>query len=242
MEPNVTAPAPTMGVVSRIINLFISPSKTFEALIAKPDWVTPIVISVILFLITGILLKDVIQAEQVKATRESIMKNDKIEASQKEQIIEQSTSMMKKFWVVGYAVGLVVVMAMYFGAALFLRIGGNNIMGGSAGYMQVLSIFAYSSLIDVVAAAVKVPLMVINQTMRVDTGLGMLAAEDATRTALYAFLSKFDIFSFWQITVLIIGLSMLYKFSKGKTAGLVIGLWLLYVLLAVGFTAIGMGG
>jgi hypothetical protein len=239
METNGTAHNP-MGVLSRIMNLFVSPSETFEALIAKPDWVTPIVISVILFLTTGILLKDVIQAEQVKATREAIMKNNSIESGQKEQVIEQSTTMMKKFWFLGYGVGLIIVIGIYFLAALFLRMGG-NMMGGSAGYMPVLSIFAYSTLIDAAASLVKVPLMVVNQTMRVDTGLGLFAAEDAMRTPLYAFLSKFDIFTFWQLAVLIIGLSMLYKFSKGKTAGLVLGLWLVWVLISVGFAVIGKG-
>ena len=243
MESNQTAPPVAMNVFSRIVNLFTTPSKTFAALIAKPDWVTPIVFIFLIFSVTSILLKDVIQNEQAIATKESIMKNSNIPDSQKEQSAEQAVSMMKKFWAVGLGVGFIAIVILYFLGGLFLHIGGKNILKGEGVYLQTLSVFGYSGLVDVLASIIKIPLMIANQTMRIDTGLGMLVAEGQTRTPLYVFLSKFDIFTFWQLAILIVGLSMLYKFSKGKTAVLVIVLWLIWVLISVGFAAMGrMGG
>lgn len=240
MDANQNETAPEMNVFNRIINVFFAPSKTFEALAAKPDWVTPLIFILLIFLTTSSLLKDVIQKEQAVATREAIMKNPNIPDSQKEQTTEQSVSMMKKFWAVGIGVGLIVVIIFYLMGGMFLFVGGSKILKGPGTYLQVLSIFGYSGFIDVLAAIIKIPLMMLNQTMRVDTGLGMLLGEEATRTPLYVFLSKFDIFTFWQLGVLIVGVSVLYKFSKEKSAGLVIGLWLLWVLISVGLTAIGM--
>lgn len=240
METSQTEPVAEMNVFNRIVNLFVTPSKTFEAIIVKPDWVTPMFLFFLMFLTTSILLKEIIQKEQAVATKESIMKNPQIPDSQKEQTAEQAVSMMKKFWAVGIGVGLIVVLGMFLLAGLFIHIGGSKILKGEGTYLQVLSIFGYSSLIDVLAGIIKVPLMMVNETMRVDTGLGILAAEGATRTPLYVLLSKFDIFTFWQLAVLIIGLSMLYKFTKGKTAALVIGLWLIWVLLSAGLTAVGV--
>ena len=240
MESSTTAPEAPMGVVSRIINLFVSPSKTFEALIVKPDWFTPVAVAMVIFLTVGILMKDVIQTEQVAATRESIMKNDKIDNSQKEQVIEQSTTMMKKFWFLGLPIGMVVVVIAYFLAALFLRIGGNMVLGKGPAYMQVLSVFSYSTLAYSAGALVRVPLMYLNQTMRVDTGLGMLLGQSETHSTLYIFLSKFDLFTFWQLAVLVIGLALLYKAPKGKTAGVVIGLWLIWILAVAGLSSVGI--
>lgn len=244
MESNQTEPVAEMNVFNRVINLFVTPSKTFEALITKPDWVTPLIFFFLMFITTSILLKEVIQAEQAVATKESIMKNTQIPDSQKQESADQAISMMKKFWAVGIGVGFIVVLAFYLLGGLALHIGGKNIMKGEGSYLQALSIFGYSGLVDILAGIIKVPLMMANQTIRVDTGLGMLIATDQTRTPLYVFLSKFDLFTFWQLAILIIGLSMLYKFSRGKSAALVIGLWLIWVLLSVGFTALGtsMGG
>ena len=241
MDTNQTEPAAEMNVFERIMNLFLTPSKTFEALIVKPDWVTPLILFFLMFIATSILLKEVIQREQAVVTKESIMKNPQIPDSQKEQTAEQAISMMKKFWAVGIGVGFIVVLGMYLLGGLFIHLGGAKVLKGEGTYLQALSIFGYSGLIDVLAGIIKVPLMMVNETMRIDTGLGMLVAEGETRTPLYVFLSKFDIFTFWQLAVLIIGLSMLYKFSKGKTTALVIGLWLIWVLASVGLTAIGIG-
>ncbi len=240
MDVNQNPTVPEMNVFNRIVNVFLAPTKTFEALTAKPDWVTPLLFIFLIFLTTSTLLKEVIQREQTVATKESIMKNPNIPDSQKEQTAEQAISMMKKFWAVGIGIGLIMVVIIYLMGALFLFLGGSKILKGQGTYVQVLSIFGYSGLIDVLAAIIKIPLMMLNQTMRVDTGLGIFLGEDATRTPLYVFLSKFDIFTFWQLGVLIIGLSVLYKFSKEKSAGLVIGLWLLWVLVSVALTAIGV--
>lgn len=241
MENQVTpTPVAEMNVFSRILNVFLSPSETFNCLIAKPDWITPVIVTIILFLGSGILLKDIIQIEQIKAMRAQIMKSDRVPDNQKEQVIEQQTQMMKGFWVVGYVIGLVAILSMYFIGAVFLMIGGNNVLGGKATYMQVLSVFGYSMMIDILATLVKVPIMFVNSTMRVDTGLGLFVAADQTRSAMYAFLSKFDLFTFWQLAVLVIGISMLFKFSKGKAAGMVFGLWFIWVLLGTGLAALGM--
>ncbi|NUM79205.1 YIP1 family protein [bacterium] len=238
--PTAPTPPAEMNVFSRIVNVFLSPSETFNYLMTKPDWITPVIVMIILFLGSGILLKDIIQAEQIKAMRVQIMKSDRVPDNQKEQVIEQQTQMMKSFWAVGYVIGLVAILIMYFIGAVFLMVGGNNVLGGKATYIQVLSIFGYSLMIDILATLVKVPIMFVNSTMRVDTGLGLFAAADQTRSALYAFLSKFDLFTFWQLAVLVIGISMLFKFSKGKSAGLVFGLWLVWVLLGTGLTALGL--
>ncbi|MBX7151646.1 YIP1 family protein [bacterium] len=232
--------AEEMNVFSRILNVFLSPSETFNYLIAKPDWITPVIVTIILFLSSGILLKDIIQTEQIKAVRTQIMKSDRVPDSQKEQVIEQQTQMMKGFWVVGYVIGLVGILSMYFIGAVFLMIGGNNVLGGKATYMQVLSIFGYSMMIDILATLVKVPIMFVNSTLRVDTGLGLFVAADQTRSAMYTFLSKFDLFTFWQLAVLVIGISLLFGFSKGKSAGLVFGLWFVWVLFGTGLAALGV--
>ena len=240
MDANQSETKAGMNVFNRIMNVFVAPSQTFEALIAKPDWATPLIFIFLVFLTTSTLLKDVIQREQAVVTKESIMKNPNIPDGQKEQTAEQAISMMKKFWAVGIGVGMIMVVVIYLMGAMLLFLSGSKILKGPGTYVQVLSIFGYCGFIDVLAAIIKIPIMMINQTMRVDTGLGMFLGEEAIRTPLYVFLSKFDLFTFWQLGVLIIGLSILYKFSKEKTAGLVLGLWLLWVLISVGLTAMGM--
>ena len=128
--------------------------------------------------------------------------------------------------------------AIFFLGGLFLTLG-VKIMGGEAGYKHVLSIFSYSLLIDALATIVKTPLVYARGTMFVHTGLGILFEPEDYRTPTYALISKFDFFTIWQLMVLTIGISVLCRFSRGKSAGLVFGLWLIWIAVGAGMTALG---
>jgi hypothetical protein len=55
--------------------------------------------------------------------------------------------------------------------------------------------------------------------------------------ALHSLLQSLDVFSLWTIVLLVVGLSAAAKISRGRTAGLVLTLWVLYVLGKAGFAA-----
>ena len=50
--------------------------------------------------------------------------------------------------------------------------------------------------------------------------------------------SSIDLFSIWCAILLVIGYSVVGKVSRGKAAGAVIGLWVLWIAIKVGWAAI----
>jgi hypothetical protein len=50
---------------------------------------------------------------------------------------------------------------------------------------------------------------------------------------LYKLFARFGIFIIWEIVLLIIGFSVIYKFSKGKSASAVIALWLIWIVVSI---------
>ena len=228
-----------MNALQRIVNLFTSPATLFGHLASKPDWAAPLVILILLFAGTGVWLNDIIKAEQIELVKEQIRSSERVPDSQKDEQIEAQTGAMEKFWVVGYAAGGLFICVAYFSGALFLMLAAKVTSSGSVPYKAVLSVFGYSMLIDVLAGLIKAPLMYVNKTIFVHTGLGLLFAPDERSSVAYAFLSKFDLFTFWQLAILILGMSILYKMPKGKSAGIVVGLWLIWILITTGFTALG---
>lgn len=239
-EQQVTStPESRLGLFERIINVFFSPSKTFRSLEVKPDWLTPLIVSLLLMGTAMFLLNDIIQQEQIAAARTSIMKSDRIPDNQKEQVIEQQAVMMKKFWIFGVVIGVIMLIGAYFLGGLAVWLGGNMVLGKGPGYITALSVFGYASLVDIIASVVKMPLMVMNETMRVDSGLGILVSREETRSVLYTFLSSFDLFTFWQLALMIIGFSIIYKASVKKSAIFIIIIWLIWVLIKTGFAGIG---
>jgi hypothetical protein len=59
-----------------------------------------------------------------------------------------------------------------------------------------------------------------------------------TAKVLHSFLSSLDLMSFWTMGLLVLGLSAATKAPRGRMAGLVFGLWGVYVLGKAGVAAI----
>ena len=83
--------------------------------------------------------------------------------------------------------------------------------------------------------------------MSVSTSLQVLIPFERWFTPLGAFLGMFDLFNIWMIVLLVIGLSTAYGFSRGKSAALVVTLYLLMSAVGIALSALsgslmGVGG
>jgi hypothetical protein len=67
----------------------------------------------------------------------------------------------------------------------------------------------------------------------VQTSLAAILSEANPTSLPFLILSRFDIFEIWQIAVVSIGISIIYRFNIKKSAGLVIGLWTLWSIIWV---------
>ncbi len=229
-----------LGLFSRIGNLFFNPTRTFDSLIAKPDWVTPMILTALVTLCFSIGLKDVLMDFQSKAVRQSIMKNDKIAEGQKTQAAEQAVTMMQKFWLVGAIFGTLTGVGLFFILGLAYWLVANKILGGRPQYFQVLSITGYAALIETFGLLIKMPIMASNGSLRVDTGLTLLVPDAEMTSVLYIVLSKFDIFSIWALVLIAMGLAQLYQKPVSKSAIPVAIIWAAGLLLAIGMSMMGM--
>ena len=76
------------------------------------------------------------------------------------------------------------------------------------------------------------------------TNLAAALSSDAS-AVVKAIAGAVDVFSIWRLFLLTIGLTAIAgsrKITRGKIGSLVVGLWLIGVLIGVGFAAMGFGG
>ena len=96
-------------------------------------------------------------------------------------------------------------------------------------------------MISVLSALVKVPLILATGTLSVGTSLAVFMPSDSYATFLYNFLAKFDVFSIWQVIVVAIGMSVIYRFTTRRSLILVGALWFVYVLISAGLGVLSKG-
>jgi len=222
-----------MGEASKIINTFFEPKKVFENLKIKPTWLIPFLIVTLLGIGSFYYTFPFIMAQQV----ERIQENEKIPEEQKELIIEKLTEKdHPPLWQlalapIGTLVSLVIVAAVLF----FVF---NVLLGGDSAFRRIFSVYCYSSLIAIPAMIVKFPLIMMKENLNVQTSLALILSVNDKDTFLYSVLSGFDIFSFWQVILVSMGLGVMYKYTTKKAFTAVLILWLIWILAKSGLSTL----
>ena len=212
----------TVSFWSRMGNIFVSPTKTFEAIDKKPTWFWPFIIMILVSLIASYL----IMPQQMKIAIDSMSKQENVTQ-------EQMQVAMKFIPISIMATSVVMVAVWYFLYSLLYYLAGSVLLGGNSTYKKVLSLQAWTSFIVVVSSIVRIPLVRAKDSVMVSLSPAMLLPSDYLGTKLYTFLMQLDFFSIWYLIVMGLGFSYIYRFSKGKAYAAVIICWLMWVGLTV---------
>lgn len=226
LDPSSTgteAPIPSLPV--RIVQVFTSPGKLFEALRERPVWLGMLVTLIVVGVVAGLLVPE-------EAWRSMIA--DQMPPDADPEQIEGTV----RFWsTLGPILGVILTPLSIALVAGLLILAYNVVLGGEASFRQLFSATTHAYVILTVGGLV---------------GLGLLAASGEQVVLspalllpemgdgyLARFLERINVFALWTIVVLGIAVSRIYP--KRSTGGGIAYLLVLYLLL-VAVTAIPGGG
>lgn len=228
---------PEMSTAETLTGVFFEPSRTFEALRARPRFlVAGIILLILAILVTGVLYMRVDMGQFIR---------DRIERSPNAaQLSEQQKDMQVKL---GKNIGMVFIplsvpVIIAGGAALYLLLA--MAFGGSLNYKKALTVWTYSSipqhmigaLIAILVLFLKSPDSIQPERL-VATNPAALLSEESSKVLL-AVLSQFDLLKFYGMFLAAVGLRKIAKLSSGQAWGVVLSLWILGLLLAVASAAL----
>src|SRR5215213_635443 len=235
-----SAPAsagPEMSTAETLSGIFFEPSRTFEALRARPRFlVAGLVMLIMAVVVTAVLYMRVDMGQAIR---------ERIESSPN---AAQATEAQKDMQVrVGKAIGafvrpLAVPIIIAGGAALYML--GVMAMGGAISYRKALSVWTYSWLPPFVLGVLIAILVLflkspdsINPDQIAVTKPGALLGEDSSRV-LVAFLNQFDLLRFYGLFLAALGLRKVGKVSSGQAWAVVLTLYVIIALLRIGSAAL----
>ncbi len=225
-ENQETTQVSEKNFIAKWIDVYFSPSETFDSLDRKPDWVLPLVLVAVLTVISFILIAPQIQEMQIQAMMDRGMSEDEAY-----QGIETAAPFIKYLTPVMGVIGVFVVSFII--AGIFYVVF-SFMMGGESTYKKVLSVYSYIAFaVGLIATIVRIPLVMAKDSMEVQTSLAAFLSIDMKDQIFYKFLAKFDIFVIWELILFIIGFEIIYKFSRGKAATGVLVLFGLWVVISI---------
>jgi Yip1 domain len=235
----VSEPASSAGesAFGRLVGVFLSPVRTFASIAARPTWILPVAIGAGLSLPLSELMLS--KTDWRAVVTEQIEKSGRtLTEAQIDGAVEQARKLAWLWDVLAVAAPIVltfVIAAVFWGAC--------RAFGWEVRFPQSLGITAHAYFPGVLyslglAVAIWNRPTVNPQKVGdlLPTNLGYFAA-DADKVT-HSLLASLDLFSFWAMALLVLGLSAAAKTSRGRMAALVVSLWALYVLGKTGATAV----
>lgn len=244
MTDTATAAHTAPGLFARALGMIVSPTDTFRAVIARPR---PVGILFLVCLVFGLATGGPQLTEAGK--RASLeMQVQQIERFTGRPVTpDQYIQMEQRVAYGAYATMAGVFVFIPFMTVLFSALYWaffNIVLGGSAGFGQVVTVNAHSQVITALGALLGAPIQILQGSFSQagPFNLGAVAPMVDPASGLALFLGTVTFFGLWQTIVGGIGLGVLYKRAP---TGIIIGLLAIYLgttaLFTVGLSSV-MGG
>ena len=250
-QPRVEEPA-RLGPVARLTGTLLSPGETFADVNRKPTWIAPMIIAIATVLASTFFFQwrvhpdwDSIMRNQIKKRMER--SNQSLTEEQMQQQVAFSKSIAKFFPIIGAIVTPIIYVIL---AGIFAL--GLMFIQAKTTFKKILSVVAWScAAVGIIATVVTMASLMVRdeEGLRsidptqsagiVPSNLAVFLPSTAS-AVIKAVAASLDIFTIWILILLSIGFASIAgsrKITPGKTATVVFGFWLAFVLIKVGWAA-----
>lgn len=226
-----------LSMSEKLVLIFTNPKRLFENIKSKPDWLVPTLIIVIISMASAFFLRDITLDMQ----KERIQASENFSEEQKEVMLQQFDKSGSMQMIMGMVGAVVFVFASFAIVAALFMFTGNVILGGQSDFKTLLAVYAWGFMVSVPEAVIKIPLMLVKKSMHVYTSLAILFDPAEAETVMFKIANAVDIFALWRVALWAIGFSVVYKFTEGKSYG-VIGAWyVIWVAVSIAVSSLFQG-
>lgn len=243
---NMPAPepqAPPHSEIARLAGIFWDPKPVYEDLAARPRWWTPLILATLVSLAFLYTFSHRVGWDRfLEQEFRSNPRLQQLSIEQQRTIIARQTRIVGITSYAAAAVGTALVCLVV--AAVFLFVF-RSFAGADLTFRQSFSISVYSFLPKVLASALAILVMFLADPADFDLrnplmlNAGWLVRSETAANWLRALAASIDLFSIWTMLLLALGFSVASKKIRyPKALTLVVVVWLVYVGLKTGWTAL----
>ncbi len=222
--------------MGRMLDVFFAPTKVFTYLKEKPQWAVAFVIVLIVVTVVAAvsvgIARDTILERQAEAMRERGMTEEQMEQA----LSVASGPLLYISSAVGAAIFTAIMLVLFaFILNLFIPV-----FSGTAAFKTVFSLISHTALVKVLAAIVKLILIIMTKSIFVTTSLALLVPNMARESFGYQLLMGCDFFVLWEMILVAIGINITNDVPKKSAYILVFLIWV--VSLFIGALLGTLGG
>ena len=238
--PVSPAETPAKNSFQRIAGVLFAPAETFRDIARRPDILVPLILLLVIGFVTTALIIPRMDFEA--AFREQMAsQNSKMSDADLERAAKMGSAFGKVMAWTGPIWGILIWMII--AGVLLLA---HRLFGGEGNFKQALSTVLYS-WIPLTINGIVTGIVAVARGGEIDpTSMQTLVKSNPAflvdmkeNPILFAVLSSLDVFTIWTLILLVIGFATLSRLSRARSAAIIISLWLVTVVVKVGFAAMG---
>jgi hypothetical protein len=232
-----------MSEPARLAGVFFEPKKTFEDVARRPAFIVPLVLVILGALAYVTVISQRIGFDRVvRQQMEASGRLQQMPPEQRERAMEMGAKVGSIF---AYVIAVIGTPAFYLAAAAILLLI-TSMMSAGLKYKQIFAIMCYSGLPGLIFMALTVVVIFLKNPdeFNIQNPLafnpGAFLDPQQTSKFLYSVASSLDIFSFWQIALVAIGLKAAAgrKLSFGSALIAVVVPWAAVILIRAAFAGL----
>jgi len=236
-----------MSFSDKLVGVFASPSDLYDNVRQTPptssNWVIPTLILVVIGVIMAYLvvsnpsLSDQMKrmaSEQMEKGLEKQLAAGKITQEQANQARDQFSGMGQTGTLIFKYVGAVLgPFISLFLASLVYWLLGKGVMKVTVPYMKVVEVVGLTFFISAIESVVTTILSIGLDSIFASPSLGLLISNFSIENKMHLLAASMNVFTFWTLGVISIGLARLFQKDLPKVLVLVFSLWLIWILFTV---------
>jgi hypothetical protein len=237
-----TSTPATMSFTEKLTNIFVAPGELYENVRDTPkttsNWLVPLIIFIVVALLLGqLVLQNPAIVDEITRTMtqqfDKAIQEGKMTQEQADQMSERTKP--GSMWFTILQIGGTVIMTPIFLVllALIYWLLGKWGMNATAPFHKVMEVVGLTFFIATLEQIVTTLLMFGLSSIHATPSLGAFVSNFDVQNKLHMALSKINIFTFWDLAVVSIGLSILFRRDMPKVLVLVFALWLVWSILTV---------
>jgi Yip1 domain len=235
---------PPKSFLSRLVGVFIEPGETFGDIARKPDWIAPLVLMLLVTVATlAVMMVKIGAARILLHSLQQSGRAGQMDPAQLDQAVQRGAGIVG---VVIPLTGVIMFLIVLLAVAGFGLLVLNVFFGQRAKFKDVFSVTCYSYIPHIVGAAMAIAVMFFGDPAAFSpespapSSPGFFMDPLIASRATYAIASSLDIFTFWFMILLAMGLSRVSEkvVKTGTIFMTCLGGWVLLVLVRVGLALV----
>ncbi len=246
MSEEIRTPEPSneMSISDKFVGILSSPGEVYQTIVGTEpntkNWALPLVLTIIIGIIFTFVVftQPAIQQQMADAQYKAMQKNveqGKMTQTQMDLAVEKNPAKpgSPMFLIFG-SVGVVVVMAIsLFLYSLVYFLAGKFAFHSTVSYSKILEVNGLALYVAAVVSLLTMVMVVAMGSIHASLSPALLISDFDSTNKQHKILAALNLFEFWNLFVVSVGLSKIWNVTIGKAIGVVGGVWLVWAVIKI---------